>query len=153
MPCLLTSPGHLTWYSQFIPRKCFGPSMRNLKGIFPKDKQIRLHTTFNCVSSTTIGSIPARTGTVDQTEFWATENTKYNTFLVDNIQSSAFITRSNFVRYFINKYRNWCRISIRCWIHKRHTIPRPNGLAMGSFLNFCEKIDRVITAPHCTLVN
>ena len=50
------------------------------------------------------------------------------------IQSSAVITRSNFVRYFINNYRTWCRISIRCWIHKRHTIPRPNGRAMGCLL-------------------
>ena len=33
------------------------------------------------------------------------------------IQSSAVITRSNFVRYFINNYRNWCRISISCLIH------------------------------------
>ena len=27
------------------------------------------------------------------------------------------------IRYFINNYRNWGRISIRCCIYKRHTIP------------------------------
>ena len=37
------------------------------------------------------------------------------------------------VRYYINDYRNWGRISIRCWIHKRHPIPHPNGRAMGCF--------------------
>ena len=58
----------------------------------------------------------------------------------------------NIVRYYINNYRNWGRISIRCWIHKRHPIPRPDGRAKGvSFVNICEKIDRVITAPHCIL--
>ena len=30
------------------------------------------------------------------------------------------ITWSNFVRYCINYCRIWGRISIRCWIHKRH---------------------------------
>ena len=33
-----------------------------------------------------------------------------------------------------NNYRNWGRISIRCWIHKRHSIPRPIGQAMGCLL-------------------
>ena len=51
-----------------------------------------------------------------------------------SIQSSAVITRSNIVRYNINNYRNWCRISIRCWDYKRHPIPRPNGRAMGCLL-------------------
>ena len=44
---------------------------------------------------------------------------------------------SNIVRYYINYYRNWGRISslwIRCWIHKRHHIPRPNGRAIGCLL-------------------
>ena len=70
------------------------------------------------------------------------------------VQLSAVITRSNIVRYYINNYRNWGRISIRCWIHKSRPIPRPNGRAMGvSFVNICEKIDRVITTPHCILEN
>ena len=47
------------------------------------------------------------------------------------IQSSAAITLSNLVRYHINDYRNWGRISITCWIHKRHPIPRPISV-------FCE---------------
>ena len=51
-----------------------------------------------------------------------------------NIQSSAVITRSNIVRYYINNYRNWSRMSIRCRIHKRHHITRPNGRAMGCLL-------------------
>ena len=46
----------------------------------------------------------------------------------------CFIMWSNIVRYFMNDYRNWGRISIRCWIHKRHTIPLPNGRAMGCLL-------------------
>ena len=39
--------------------------------------------------------------------------------LTINIQSNAVITRSNIVRYYINNYRNWSRISVRCLIHKR----------------------------------
>ena len=31
---------------------------------------------------------------------------------------------------YINNYSNWGRISIRCWIHKTHPIPRPNRRAM-----------------------
>ena len=34
------------------------------------------------------------------------------------IQPSAVITRSNIVRYYMNNYRNWGRISIRCLIQK-----------------------------------
>ena len=50
------------------------------------------------------------------------------------VQSSAVIKRSNMVRFCINNCRNWDIISIRCWIHKRHPIPRPNGRAMGCLL-------------------
>ena len=50
------------------------------------------------------------------------------------MQSSVAITRANIVRYYINNYRNWARISIRCWIHKRHPITRPNGRAMECLL-------------------
>ena len=57
----------------------------------------------------------------------------------------------NIVRYNIINYRNWGRISIRCWIHKRQPIARPNGRAMGClFLDICEKSDRVLTEPHYT---
>ena len=52
----------------------------------------------------------------------------------DFIQSGAIIAQSNIVRYYINNYRNWGRISVRCWMHKRHPIPCPNGRAMGCFL-------------------
>ena len=54
------------------------------------------------------------------------------TFLMNDMQSSAVIMRSNIVRYYINHYRNWGGISMRCWIHKRHDIPHPNELV------FCE---------------
>ena len=40
----------------------------------------------------------------------------------------------NAVRYYINNYRTWAKISIRYWIHKRHPIHRPNGWAMGCLL-------------------
>ena len=50
------------------------------------------------------------------------------------VQSSAVTMWSNVVRYFINNYRNWGRISIRRWIYKRHTIPCHNRWAMGCFL-------------------
>ena len=67
------------------------------------------------------------------------------------IQSSAVITRSNIARNSMNTYKDWSRIPIRWWIHKRHPIPRPSGRAMGCLLwNIGEKIDRVITALHCT---
>ena len=41
------------------------------------------------------------------------------------------ITWSNIVRYYVNNYRNWGRVSIRCWIYKRHLKAHPNGRAMG----------------------
>ena len=66
------------------------------------------------------------------------------------IQLSAVITQSNIVQYYINNYRNWGRISVRSWIHKRH----PNLALMGElqcvFVNICEKIEHVITASHCS---
>ena len=59
------------------------------------------------------------------------------------LQLSAVITLLNIVRNHTNNYRYCGRLSIRCWIYKRHPIPRPN-------VNSCEKIDGVITASHCT---
>ena len=38
-------------------------------------------------------------------------------FIFYGIQSSTAITRSIIVRYYINNYRNWGKIFIRCWIH------------------------------------
>ena len=75
------------------------------------------------------------------------------------IQSNAIITWSNIVRYCIYNYRDWGGISNRCSIHKRHPIPRPNVYVWGFrapyirdlMVNICEKINRVITAPHCML--
>ena len=57
------------------------------------------------------------------------------------IQLSVVIARSNIVRYYTNNFRNRGMISIRCWIHKRHPIHRPNGRAMGCLL--------WIFVPHC----
>ena len=37
----------------------------------------------------------------------------------------------NTVQFCVNDRRNSGRISIRCWIHKRHPISRPNRRAMG----------------------
>ena len=47
---------------------------------------------------------------------------------MSHIQSSTVKTRSNIVKYYINDYRNWGKISIKCWIYKRHPIPRPEYL-------------------------
>ena len=58
----------------------------------------------------------------------------FSAMLVFHVQSSAVITRSNIVRYYFGDYRNWSRTSIRCWDHKTHPIPRPNGRAMGCIL-------------------
>ena len=47
---------------------------------------------------------------------------------------------------------NNTRAQIWLRTHKRHPKSRPNGRAMGvSFVSILEKIDRLITAPHCTL--
>ena len=48
------------------------------------------------------------------------------------------------VTYFTHHCRNWGRMSLRGWTHKRHPIPHPNGRAIGCLL----WIDRVIMAPH-----
>ena len=52
------------------------------------------------------------------------------------IQSISVITQSSIVRYCINIYRHWGRISIRCWIHKTHSISRPNEQAMGVYCEY-----------------
>ena len=65
------------------------------------------------------------------------------------IQSSAVITRSNIVTYWSNNCRNWGRISIRCWIHKRPPYLTLTGELWVSFVDFFFTIDHVITAPHC----
>ena len=83
---------------------------------------------------------------------WHTEFVIYisNACTYSYIQLSAVITRSNIVRYYINNYINWSRISVRGWIHKRHPLPRLNGRPMGCLLWISvEKIDALITAPHC----
>ena len=69
------------------------------------------------------------------------------------IPSSAVITRSNITWYCTHHRWNWSSISTRGWTHKRHPIARPNRKSYGmSFVNILEKINRVITAPGCTLL-
>ena len=65
------------------------------------------------------------------------------------IQSSAVITLSNIVRFYINNYRNWGGISIRCWIHKRNPLLSPDGRAMRCLLwIFVRKLRSNGTAYH-----
>ena len=52
----------------------------------------------------------------------------------DSTQSSAIIMQYNIVGYNINDYRKWGWISARCWIHRRHPIPGPNGQPMQCHL-------------------
>ena len=54
----------------------------------------------------------------------------------NHIQSSAIITWSNIVRYYINNYRNWGRISIRCLIHKDNSYIALNGELWGVFCEY-----------------
>ena len=44
---------------------------------------------------------------------------------------SAVITRSNITSKCTHHCRNWGRLSIRSWTHKKHPIPRPDERAMG----------------------
>ena len=48
--------------------------------------------------------------------------------------NTGVIAQSNIITYYINNYINWSKISIRCWLRKRHNIPRPNRQAMGCLL-------------------
>ena len=45
-----------------------------------------------------------------------------------------YIMRSSIPWYCIQHHSSWSRIYIRIWIHKRHSIARPNRQAMGCFL-------------------
>ena len=65
-----------------------------------------------------------------------TFNSLWPSYAKWQLQSSAVITWFEIVRYCINSCRNWSWISIRCWIHKRHPIPCPNGRAMGRFCEY-----------------
>ena len=65
------------------------------------------------------------------------------------LQSSVVITRSHIVKCFTNDSRNWCRISIRCWNHKRHPYLALTGELREVCCEYLWEIDRVITGPHC----
>ena len=69
-------------------------------------------------------------------KFWAPSQYKDHFSCYMNSYYSAVIMRSNTAKYCINNCSNWGRISIRCWIHKRHAIPHPNGRAMVCLLLF-----------------
>ena len=61
-----------------------------------------------------------------------------------NVQSSAVITRSNTVRFYINNnYRNWGRISIRCWMFVRKLTALYNGATLYTerlVQNYCMRM-------------
>ena len=59
--------------------------------------------------------------------------------------------RSNIVRYHIYNYRNWGKISTRCWIYKRHPIPRPNGRVFPEYL--CENWPRYNGTALCNVTS
>ena len=82
--------------------------------------------------------IPGRKeGLNDKTDSWSCSNDIHR---IDKIQQRAVLTRSNIVRCFKNNCQDWGRISIRCWIHKKHLIPGPNERT-----NIFEKFNRVYT--------
>ena len=64
-----------------------------------------------------------------------------------NIQSSAVLTRPNMIRYLTNICRNSDRISEAGPIIDIPYLARRASYGL-SFVKICEKIDRVITAPH-----
>ena len=69
------------------------------------------------------------------------------------LHSSTVITLYSITWYYTQHCRNRDWISIRCWIHKTHPIPRPDGRTMGclSWI-FLAKIYHIITAPHCIIM-
>ena len=64
------------------------------------------------------------------------------------LQSSAVITRSTIVSYYISIHKNWVRISISGFTKATPYLARRSSYGMA-FVNICERIDRVITASHC----
>ena len=71
-------------------------------------------------------------------------------WILNKLQSSAVLTRSNITWYCIHHCNDWSRIQIRIWIPKIHPIPHPNKGAKGvSFVRILEKICHVLMAPHC----
>ena len=53
-----------------------------------------------------------------------------------SLQSSAVITRSNIVRYYIDNYRNCGRVSITCWMHKDTPYLALTGELWGVFCEY-----------------
>ena len=78
---------------------------------------------------------------------------KTSIWLLLEIQYSAVLTLPCIAWYYLNNYKNWGRISSRCWcwIHKSNPYLAFKGELWGvvSIVNICEKNDCVITAPHC----
>ena len=69
--------------------------------------------------------------------------------MMAKIQSTAIITWSNITRYCIHHFSNWDEISIRVLTQKK----TPHICYGWSLVRILEKIDRVITAQHCTCKN
>ena len=74
-----------------------------------------------------------------------------NTISADDLWGllSVVITWSNPVRYHINNYKKWGRISIRCWIHPYLVLTGELYGVFCEYLKNCEKNDQVIAAPRC----
>ena len=53
---------------------------------------------------------------------------------INDIQSSAVVTLSNMTWYCTHHCRNWGRISITGWTHKRHPIAHHNRWAIGCLM-------------------
>ena len=53
-----------------------------------------------------------------------------------SVHSSAVITRSNIVWYYIDNNRKWGTISIRCWIQERHPYLALTGELWGIFCEY-----------------
>ena len=58
----------------------------------------------------------------------------FSQLCLDQIQSSAVLTRSNITWHCIHHWSDWAKVWTRVWAHKIHPIPRPNGPAMGCIL-------------------
>ena len=65
------------------------------------------------------------------------------------IQTSAVITQSKILWYCMHDCRNWDRISIDAESTKDTPYLALTGELLGVICKYCEKIDRVLLAPHC----
>ena len=78
---------------------------------------------------------------------WVTVPTKAAKYSL--LQSSAIIIRTNIVRWYLNNYRNWAEYQSDAGSRKDTPYLALSSVLWVSLVNVCEKIDYVITAPHC----